>query len=318
MLAYGVAGVEPVDLVTGPGNVYVAAAKRLLRGVGRHRLRGRPERGRGARRRHRRPGARRRGPAQPGRARPDLAASVLVTDSPALADAVERQLADQVAATKHVQRVTAALTGPQSGVVLVRDLDAGPRRRGRVRGRAPRGDDPGRGRGGPPGAQRRLRLRRPALAGLARRLRRRLQPRAAHRRQLPAHRRAVGADVPARRQPGGVRPRPRSPRWPGTSSRWPTPRTCPRTPPPSPSAPSAAPPTASIGPTAADRADRSHPAGRAVTAAAEAGRRSRAADPAGPPARADRRDGDGGPAAAGGPARAACRTGRPSSTCRSG
>ncbi len=92
MLAYGVAGVEPVDLVTGPGNVYVAAAKRLLRGVGRHRLRGRSERGGRAGRRHRRPGARRRRPAQPGRARPDLAASVLVTDSPALADAVEPQL----------------------------------------------------------------------------------------------------------------------------------------------------------------------------------------------------------------------------------
>ncbi|HWL36079.1 MAG TPA: histidinol dehydrogenase [Frankiaceae bacterium] len=35
LLAYGSAedGVEPVDLVTGPGNVYVAAAKRLVRGV---------------------------------------------------------------------------------------------------------------------------------------------------------------------------------------------------------------------------------------------------------------------------------------------
>jgi histidinol dehydrogenase len=33
LLAYGAEGVEPVDLITGPGNVYVAAAKRLVRGV---------------------------------------------------------------------------------------------------------------------------------------------------------------------------------------------------------------------------------------------------------------------------------------------
>ena len=41
MFAYGAGPCRPVDLVTGPGNVYVAAAKRLLRGAGRHRLRGR-------------------------------------------------------------------------------------------------------------------------------------------------------------------------------------------------------------------------------------------------------------------------------------
>jgi histidinol dehydrogenase len=54
-----------------------------------------------------------------------LAASVLVTDSAALADAVDAELAAQVAATKHVQRVTAALTGRQSATVLVRDLEQG-------------------------------------------------------------------------------------------------------------------------------------------------------------------------------------------------
>ena len=54
-----------------------------------------------------------------------LAAAVLVTDSVALADAVEVELERQVAATKHVERVRAALAGRQSGVVLVDDLDAG-------------------------------------------------------------------------------------------------------------------------------------------------------------------------------------------------
>ena len=124
MLAYGVDGVEPVDMVTGPGNVYVAAAKRLLRGVvgidaeaGPSEVAVLADDG-----------------ADPAHVAADLlsqaehdpmAASVLVTDSPALADAVERELEEQVAATKHVQRVTAALSGPQSGVVLVRDLDQG-------------------------------------------------------------------------------------------------------------------------------------------------------------------------------------------------
>ena len=54
-----------------------------------------------------------------------LAASVLVTDSPALADAVEAELARQVPATKHEARVREALTGRQSGVVLVDDLSQG-------------------------------------------------------------------------------------------------------------------------------------------------------------------------------------------------
>ncbi|HEY9376495.1 MAG TPA: histidinol dehydrogenase, partial [Jiangellaceae bacterium] len=52
-----------------------------------------------------------------------LAASVLVTDSERLADAVCRELDTHVAATKHFDRVRAALTGEQSGVVLVDDLD---------------------------------------------------------------------------------------------------------------------------------------------------------------------------------------------------
>jgi len=136
MLAYGVpAGpgtggspavdpVRPVDMVTGPGNVYVAAAKRLVRGVvGIDAEAGPTEIAVLA-----------DDTADPGHVAADLlsqaehdtlAASVLVTDSAALLSAVDVELAAQVAATKHVERVTAALTGRQSGAVLVRDLEQG-------------------------------------------------------------------------------------------------------------------------------------------------------------------------------------------------
>ena len=115
---------EPVDLVTGPGNVYVAAAKRLLRGlVGIDAEAGTTEIAVLADE-----------SADPVHVAADLvsqaehdpnAASVLVTDSVELADAVARELADIVAATKHTERVRAALSGPQSAVVLVDDMDAG-------------------------------------------------------------------------------------------------------------------------------------------------------------------------------------------------
>ena len=122
MLAYGVEGVEPVDLVTGPGNVYVTAAKRLLRGVvGIDSEAGPSEVMVVA-----------DATADPELVAADLlsqaehgptSASVLVTDSGSLADAVDAALKAQVAATRHVDRVTEALAGPQSGTVLVRDLD---------------------------------------------------------------------------------------------------------------------------------------------------------------------------------------------------
>ena len=54
-----------------------------------------------------------------------LAASVLVTDCAALADAVDAEVERQVALTKHVERIRSALTGPQSATVLVRDLEQG-------------------------------------------------------------------------------------------------------------------------------------------------------------------------------------------------
>ena len=131
MLAYGAAtdaeGAEhcaPVDMITGPGNIWVTAAKRLLRGVvGIDAEAGPTEIAILA-----------DDTADPAHVAADLisqaehdplAASVLVTPSAALIDAVERELARQVPATKHSERITAALTGEQSGAVLVDDLEAG-------------------------------------------------------------------------------------------------------------------------------------------------------------------------------------------------
>jgi histidinol dehydrogenase len=124
MFAYGAGVCTPVDLVTGPGNVYVTAAKRLLRGViGIDSEAGPTEIAVLA-----------DATADPRHVAADLisqaehdplAASVLVTDSEELLAAVEAELAAQVAATKHTERITAALTGRQSGAVLVDDLDHG-------------------------------------------------------------------------------------------------------------------------------------------------------------------------------------------------
>jgi histidinol dehydrogenase len=115
---------EPVSLVTGPGNIYVAAAKRLLKGViGIDAEAGPTEIAVLA-----------DDSADPEHVAADLisqaehdtlAASVLVTDSEDLAARVEAALVRRVAATKHTERVAAALAGRQSGVVLVDDLEAG-------------------------------------------------------------------------------------------------------------------------------------------------------------------------------------------------
>lgn len=133
MFAYGAAGsepqdgqtlCEPVDVVTGPGNVFVAAAKRLVRGVvGIDSEAGTTEIAILA-----------DGSADPGHVAVDLisqaehdpaAAAVLVTPSVELAAAVESRLKDLVPSTKHTQRVAQALAGPQSAVVLVDDLEQG-------------------------------------------------------------------------------------------------------------------------------------------------------------------------------------------------
>ena len=115
---------EPVDLVTGPGNIYVTAAKRLLKGViGIDAEAGTTEIAVLA-----------DDSADAEHVAADLisqaehdpyAASVLVTDSERLAAAVAAAVERRVPATKHSERVRTALTGAQSGVVLVDDLDAG-------------------------------------------------------------------------------------------------------------------------------------------------------------------------------------------------
>jgi histidinol dehydrogenase len=124
MFAYGADGCEPVDVVTGPGNIYVTAAKRLVRGVvGIDAEAGPTEIAILADE-----------TADPVHVAADLisqaehdpsAASVLVTDSVALADAVDAELARQVPLAKHAARISTALAGPQSGTVLVVDLDGG-------------------------------------------------------------------------------------------------------------------------------------------------------------------------------------------------
>jgi histidinol dehydrogenase len=129
LLAYGGVdtdgvALEPVDLVTGPGNLYVTAAKRMLRGlIGIDAEAGTTEIAVLA-----------DSTADPVHVAADLisqaehdpaAASVLVTDSVELADAVDAELERQVPATKHHERVRTALSGKQSGTVLVSGVDDG-------------------------------------------------------------------------------------------------------------------------------------------------------------------------------------------------
>lgn len=126
LLAYGSVAtggsVRPVDLVTGPGNIYVAAAKRYLQGTVAIDSEA--------------------GPteiaviaddtADPAFVAADMisqsehdpmAASVLVTPSDALADAVTAELERQVPTATHAERITTSLAGRQSAIVLVDDLD---------------------------------------------------------------------------------------------------------------------------------------------------------------------------------------------------
>ena len=125
MFAYGVTGLcDPVDLVTGPGNIYVAAAKRALRGLIAIDSEA--------------------GPTEIGiladesaiasdiaadlisQAEHDVsAAAVLVTPSIELAEAVKVELAKRAAITRHSERITSALTGVQSAIVLVDNLKQG-------------------------------------------------------------------------------------------------------------------------------------------------------------------------------------------------
>lgn len=129
LLAYGGtdtdgAELEPVDMVTGPGNIYVTAAKRLCRSlIGIDAEAGPTEIAILADH-----------TADPAHLAADLisqaehdemAASVLVTPSVEIADATDRAVAEQLETTVHRQRVETALRGEQSAIVLVDDLDAG-------------------------------------------------------------------------------------------------------------------------------------------------------------------------------------------------
>ncbi len=124
MFAYGAGPCAKVDLVTGPGNIYVVTAKRLLKGeVGIDSEAGPTEIAILA-----------DDTAEPAYLAADLvsqaehdplAAAVLVTPSERLADEVLRELDKQVFETKHTDRIRTALTGSQSGVVLVDDLEQG-------------------------------------------------------------------------------------------------------------------------------------------------------------------------------------------------
>jgi histidinol dehydrogenase len=122
MLGYGTADCAPVDIISGPGNVYVAAAKRLLLGrVGTDAEAGPTEIAVIA-----------DASADPLLVAADLvaqaehdplAACLLITTDPRLADRVDAELPGLLAAARHRERIEAALAG-QSACVLVDDLDA--------------------------------------------------------------------------------------------------------------------------------------------------------------------------------------------------
>jgi histidinol dehydrogenase len=122
-LAYGVSdlGLDPVQVITGPGNLFVATAKRAVKGVVGIDSEA--------------------GPTEvliiaDSAARVDyvvadlisqaehdeLAGSVLVTDDYTLAERVHQALPAAVEATYHHDRVTTALAGQQSAIVVVDDL----------------------------------------------------------------------------------------------------------------------------------------------------------------------------------------------------
>jgi histidinol dehydrogenase len=124
MLAHGTESCKKVNLITGPGNIYVTAAKRLVRGAVAIDSEA--------------------GPTEIAiladetanaswvaadlisQAEHDIsAASILVTDSEKLAQEVLEELRIQVANTKHAERISKALAGIQSAIILVKDLTQG-------------------------------------------------------------------------------------------------------------------------------------------------------------------------------------------------
>ncbi|GEP48392.1 histidinol dehydrogenase [Microbacterium saccharophilum] len=121
--AYGVPslGLAPVDVISGPGNNFVALAKRVVAGmVGTDSEAGATEILIVA-----------DDSADPALVSADLisqaehdeqAAAVLVTTSARLAEAVQADVAVRAPATLHAARIAQALSGPQSAIVLVDDL----------------------------------------------------------------------------------------------------------------------------------------------------------------------------------------------------
>ncbi|HUW87947.1 MAG TPA: histidinol dehydrogenase [Candidatus Paceibacterota bacterium] len=125
LFAYGMEDLcESVDMVTGPGNIYVAAAKRALRGVVGIDAEA--------------------GPTEIAILADDtafasevaadmmsqaehdiIAAAVLVTTSTELAESVAWELRIRVPKTKHSQRISEALAGIQSAIVLVDSIEQG-------------------------------------------------------------------------------------------------------------------------------------------------------------------------------------------------
>jgi histidinol dehydrogenase len=122
LMAYGDTDLEPVDMVTGPGNIFVTAAKRLCRSVvGIDSEAGPTEIAVLA-----------DDTADPVAVAYDLisqaehdvmAASVLITDSEDFADAVDREIEARYRVTLNADRVAEALTGEQSGIILTDSLD---------------------------------------------------------------------------------------------------------------------------------------------------------------------------------------------------
>ena len=122
LLAYGDEGLEPVDMITGPGNIFVTAAKRLVRSVvGIDAEAGPTEIAVLA-----------DSTADPTQVAYDLisqaehdvmAASVLITDSPELARAVDEKVEELYTVTLNHERVAEALTGEQSAIVVTADLE---------------------------------------------------------------------------------------------------------------------------------------------------------------------------------------------------
>lgn len=124
-LAYGVpeAGLEPVSVITGPGNTFVATAKRLLKGVVGIDSEAGPTEIVVI--------ADESAPADivasdlVSQAEHDeLAQAVLITTSAKLAEEVNRSVALRADSTAHSARVNQALSGAQSAIILVDSVDA--------------------------------------------------------------------------------------------------------------------------------------------------------------------------------------------------